>query len=179
MDIALEAPTLPIRPIARVVRSLVVGALAVPLTVYGGMSALASSGEEDAFTAGTIGITSTATGPAFSLPSLAPGQTVVRRVTVTADGSLPASVRMFATVRDEGLARFLIVTVTREGSPAEPVYRGRLSAFPRAWDEAADDGHVWLPGERHAYRIEITLVDDAPASARSAGVDFHWRAQAA
>jgi hypothetical protein len=127
----------------------------------------------------------------FSLPAIAPGETVTRYATVTAAGSA-APVRLFATVSGTGLARFLSLTVTRgtdgqdgfvpvaaDGAGSEIVYSGTLAGFPQTWAGGIDVGETTQPARTATYRFEITLSSAGAAQGLTAVADFRWEARQA
>lgn len=100
---------------------------------------------------------------------------------VTYRGDRPdVEVRLTASVRDEGLASLLQVTV-EEGAggaqgrclgfvPAVETFRGSLLDFGQA------EVGAWLaqPGDSRGYRFTTRLADPMPGAAASA--DVHWTA---
>jgi hypothetical protein len=176
--------------VRRLTRSTVVVALFGALVVFGAVGALAST-RLDGFADDPVSLT-TAAGPMFTLPALAPGQTVTRYATVASSGPAPSQVRLFASVSGTGLARFLTLTVTsgtggtkhfvpdRTDHGAGPgiVFRGPLSSFPQTMDEGLDVRAGWTGGASRTFRFEITLADEPGAQGLTAGADFRWEARA-
>jgi hypothetical protein len=172
----------------RLARSSVVAALFGALVVWGTVGTLASA-DEPGFVSEHVAVTSEA-GTMFSMPALAPGETVARYASVASTGS-PAALRLYATISGTGLARFLTVTVTRgtggtdafvpygddRGAGPGVVYHGALSHFPTAWGSGLDVGGTWAPGETHTFRFDIRMSDKAGAQGLTAGADFRWEAR--
>jgi hypothetical protein len=191
MDIAFEHPFAEPRGGADVVRRLgrsaVVAAVFGALAVWGAAGAIAST-HAGGFVHDPVSV-STGSGTMFSLPTLAPGETVTRYATVTAAGS-PAAVRLYARVSGSGLDRFLSLTVTRGAAGTEGfasasaagsgiVYSGTLADFPRTWEGGIDLGLTSSDRDETTYRFEITLSRAAAARGRTAGADFEWEARQA
>jgi hypothetical protein len=110
----------------------------------------------------------------FFVPPLEPGQSVTRNATVASTGPA-ASVRLFGEVSGTGLARFLTIRVTRDtgrtdalapaggGTAPTVVFRGRMRAFPRGWEDGLDVGDARTSRHLQTFRFEITLADDPRA----------------
>jgi len=139
----------------------------------------------------------------FSLTGMKPGDPAVTRcIDVTYTGSLDATVRMYGTTGGTGLAQYLNVKVTRGektsafsgcgdfapdstdyiGQGAGVVYSGTLDGFADNYAGAAVDPvtgspETWTAGEDHAYRFEVSLVDDNNAQAKTATQTFTWEAR--
>jgi hypothetical protein len=125
----------------------------------------------------------------FSVPPLAPGQSVTRYATVATTGPA-SSLRLYGEVSGTGLARFLTVRVTRgtgrahtfvpAGGVADQslVFRGRMSAFPRSWAGGLDVGGARASSpDGQTLRFQISLSNDRRAQGLSAGIDFRWEAR--
>ncbi|HXF35605.1 MAG TPA: hypothetical protein VNO17_00305 [Actinomycetota bacterium] len=112
-------------------------------------------------------------GPLFSVPALAPGSEVraVRLIRVRSE--VPVRVVLHADVAGTGLARFLLLTVRRDG---EVLYRGRLAGFPSS---GLADPRPWRGTETHAFRFSLRLGADPDAAGRTARVDLSWEARQA
>jgi hypothetical protein len=132
-----------------------------------------------------------------------PGDPAVTRcIDVTYTGSLDASVRMYGTTGGTGLAQYLNVTVTRGeknaafsgcgdfvadstdyiGQGAGVVYSGTLDGFADSYaaanvDPTTGSPETWTTGEDHAYRFQVSLVDDNNAQAKTASQTFTWEAR--
>jgi len=156
------------------------------------------------FAAGTVTVGDNDAGGALvSLPANAkPGDTSTRCVLVSYTGSLPSTVRMYATVSG-ALAPYLSVTVTRgtDSSPSFPscagfvpdpvnygtgtigvVYQGKLSGLPSTWaggivDPMTGSPESWTQSEAHAYRYVVSVDNDPAAQGVSAAATFHWEAR--
>jgi len=143
----------------------------------------------------------------FSVSNLGPGDTVVRCVTVTYAGTLASQVRLHATTGGTGLAAYLGSKITRGSFASPPgggdctgftadttdyaalgpgvLYDSTLSAFGSTWAAGTVDpsttaspaAEAWTVGEQHAYRIELTLIDDDDAQGRTAIPTFTWEAR--
>jgi hypothetical protein len=160
----------------RLARAGVVAIVFGSLAVWGVVGALHAD-DAPGFVHDAVRVTSSS-GTMFSLPALAPGQTVTRYATVRSSGSA-ASLRMFATTSGTGLARFLTLTITlgtaRYGTAGpEVVYSGPLSAFPASWNDGIDLGAA---GSTRRLRFDIRLADEPAAQGRGAGADFRWEAR--
>jgi hypothetical protein len=159
---------------------------------------------ESSFSAGSVSLSDNDAGAALvSLPAAAqPGDSSTGCIKVTYGGSLPASVRLYATVSG-GLAAHLTLTVTRgdDGSPSFPscsgfvpdaadygygpngvVYQGALSGFPSSYasgivDPTPGSAETWTPSESHSYRYAISLNDDPAAQGLSSSATFRWDAR--
>jgi hypothetical protein len=129
----------------------------------------------------------------FAASDLKPGDTGTRCIRVTANGTSPASVRVYGTGRSStaGLAAALTLTV-RLGTGGSAtscngftsttnVYTGTLAGFT-AEGFAAGLGTWTVPGKvatTRTYQLVWTLPAGAPLSAQggSAAVSFVWEAQ--
>jgi len=120
-------------------------------------------------------------------------------VTVTYEGSLPATVRLYATVTASGpsLAPHLTTTVTRGsgGTPSDcsgftpdgvdygygtngVVFQGKLSAFPASYASGiANPPAAWTTGESHTFRFDVSLDNDQAAQGLDAESEFFWEAR--
>jgi predicted ribosomally synthesized peptide with SipW-like signal peptide len=158
-----------------------------------------TSSPSNSFSAGTVSITDSHTGSTalVGLTNAAPaGTTASGCIAVTYGGSLPATVRMYATgVSGAALTPYLKVTVTRGSwSGAAPVYpsctgfvttgesnyigagtgitfSGMLNALPTSWATASNDPvggttEQWTNGEAHVYKVDVQLDSSAPAGAQ-------------
>jgi hypothetical protein len=122
----------------------------------------------------------------LSIPDGAPGDTAVSYTTIAYDGSGPATVRLFAEVTGTGLAPYLDVRIERGSGehaawipdPGDPIFLGTLAGLPSDWSRGVTDGRVWSAGERHTYRITVTLLDHEAAQGRTAAATFRWEARA-
>ncbi len=179
----------------RVLRSALVAAILGPAAIGGGVAAFGATVSGDAsLTTGTVYLTTDGGAPMFSLPSLRPGSTATSYATLTSEGSLPVTVRLFASVSGTGLAPLLEVIVTRgtgrgaaftpdatdrEGDRAGVVFQGSLADFPQDWSAGVPDPGIWTAGESHTYRFEVEMPDRRDAQGLTATVDFQWGARVA
>jgi len=143
----------------------------------------------------------------FSMADLLPGATAVRCVTVTYTGTLTSQVRLHATTSGTGLAAYLALKITRGsfGTPpgggdctgftadtadyaalgAGVLHDSTLSALGSTWAAGTVDpsttafpaAEAWTVNETHAYRIQVTLIDDDAAQGRTAMPTFTWEAR--
>jgi hypothetical protein len=159
----------------------------------------------NSFEAGTVTIRDDDDGAAMfaGLTNLKPGDSATRCLRVTYDGSLPARVRLHGTTGGTGLASHLHLRVTRgtkssgfagcsdfsadgstyvAGQPAGTVYDGTLAAYPDSWadgivDPVASSPETWSAGEAHAYRFEVTVLNDVAAQGKTATQTFRFEAE--
>jgi len=130
----------------------------------------------------------------FSLSDLAPGNTATSFIRIGYGGSLPAGVRIYDSVHESGLARFLHLTITRGsraghafkadatdyvGAGAGVLFDGRLARFPESFAGGVADPRTWHPTDGHTYRVEMTLRGGEAAMGLSAGPTFVWEARQA
>jgi hypothetical protein len=139
-------------------------------------------------------------GAIVSLASAHPGDTSIGCILVSYTGSMDASTRLYSTVSG-GLGPYVTLIVTR-GTVSAPsfnscasfvadapnyigagqgvVYSGTLSSYPANWSSGILDPpsspQTWHTGDAHAYRIQVTLTNDAGAQGLSASVTFDWEA---
>ena len=129
----------------------------------------------------------------FAAADLKPGDTGTRCIRVTANGTSPATVRLYGTGRSstEGLAAAMTLTV-RLGTGGSStscngftnpstVYTGTLAGFT-AENHAAGLGSWSSPGKvatTRTYQLVWSLPTSAPLSAEggTAAVSFVWEAQ--
>jgi hypothetical protein len=163
----------------------------------------ATNGSGNRFAAGTVTLGDNDTDTTMlALTDAQPGATDTGCILVTYEGTLPASVRLHATVTGT-MAPYLQLTVTR-GTDTTPsfdactgfaaddtdylgqgpgiVYSGTLASYPASWSTAIADppaGPVesWTTGEVHSYRLSVTLANDAAAAGTSATAAFTWEAR--
>ncbi|MBJ7469754.1 MAG: hypothetical protein JHD16_00550 [Solirubrobacteraceae bacterium] len=115
--------------------------------------------------------------PLFQLEDLAPGDQVDRCWQI--DGQNNPMIRLWATSQGE-LAPHLRVTMTSGTSPADPSsttcagFQARdeigsraLSSMPATAADALVDTATFSTGERRAYRLRVTVSDEAPQSRRA------------
>jgi hypothetical protein len=152
------------------------------------------------FSAGTVTLSDDDAGAALvSLPANArPGDSSTRCIRVSYTGSLPAQVKLYATVSG-GLADHLTLTVTRgsQASPSFPsctgftadgadyghgpngiVYQGKLSGLPASYAGGiADPAASWTNGDAHSYRYVVSVDNNPAAQGLSANATFRWEAR--
>jgi hypothetical protein len=183
--------------------------LALTIAIVAAVGALSGFGTYSAFSsttgnsgnsmqAGTVSITDNHTASAMlNLTNAKPSDRTTGCLKVTYNGSLPATVRMYATPSGT-LAPYLKVTITRGtggGYPActgftadasaATTFSGTLNALPASWSAAGDDPagsgttEQWTQGETHSYQVDVQLDPSAPAAAQgqSAAVSFTWEAR--
>lgn len=157
----------------------------------------------NSFAAGTVFLSDNDAGSSLlSLSSAAPGTSASGCIKVTYGGSLPASVRLYASTTGS-LAQYLNLTVTRGTDPAPSfpscsgfspdssdytgagpgvVYSGTLSNFTASYTSFASglaDPQTWNANDAHSYRFTVTLPSSAPAAAQglASSATFTWEAQ--
>jgi hypothetical protein len=190
MDVTFEHPFAEPRDATRggrLGRSLLIGAIFGSLAVWGATTAIAVR-PTGGFVHDPVSL-ATRGGTMFSVPPLAPGQSVTRYATVATTGPA-SSLRLYGEVSGTGLARFLTVRVTRGTGGAHTfvpaggvaaqslVFRGRMSAFPRSWAGGLDVGGARASSpDVQTLRFQISLANDRRAQGLSAGIDFRWEAR--
>lgn len=171
---------------------------------YSAFSATTTSGS-NAMQAGTVSLADDHTASAMlALPNAKPGDRTTGCVKVTYTGSLPATVRMYATPSG-ALAPYLKVTISRGSGGSYPsctgfsttgegtyvnstpgvTFSGTLNALPASWATAGDDPaggatpEQWTQNEAHSYQVDVQLDPSAPAAAQglAANVSFTWEAR--
>jgi predicted ribosomally synthesized peptide with SipW-like signal peptide len=184
-----------------ILSALVLGAggLAAGAGTFSAFSATAGNSDNQ-FSAGTVTLGDDDAGAALvSLPANArPGDSSTRCINVSYSGSLPARVRLYASVSG-GLADHLTLTVTRgsQASPSFPscsgfaadgadygygsngiVYQGKLSGLPASYAAGiADPDASWTGGEARSYRYAVTVDNTPAAQGLSASATFQWEAR--
>ncbi len=173
-------------PLRRVLLSLLVVGLLGPLAIgsaRGAFGTATASGGE-AFTAGTVYLTTAApTTAPLSMPNAEPGATSWTDTSISYAGTLPAEVRLYASISDAGLAPYLDVRIDRGTgtgaafAPDRIVYSGTLDDLPRGWTTGLVEPDTWAQGDVAVYRISVTLTDDPAAQGLSASASFVWEAR--
>jgi hypothetical protein len=155
---------------------------------------------------GTVKLADNDNGTALlTAPGLKPGDSVTGCVLVSYSGTAPAQVRLLATTGGTGLASSLNLTVTRgtfTGTPAAGsctgftadttawsasgagvIYTGTLASFPSSSTNALADPNAsstatWSSGDKHAYKLVLTLPSGVASSAQglTASASFTWQA---
>lgn len=136
------------------------------------------SSPDNRFEAADVRISNSHAGTAvFDASGIVPGWSLSRTVTVDNTSTVPTTVAMYVSdLEDTGLAPFLHVTVTRDGSP---LYSRALTALPDSFAAAApaDEG----PATTSTYVITVGLPDGQPdlnaARGTSATATFTWEAR--
>jgi hypothetical protein len=152
----------------------------------------AARADDTGFAAGTVYLTSSETSPLFRVPNGGPGSTATSTITITYEGTLPATVRLYGATSGTGLARFLSLTITRGTGhgprfvpdPDDPIgagpgviYQGALAAFPTSFATGVADRQTWEQGATHSYRFVLRLADDPRIQGLTAGASFTWEAR--
>lgn len=157
---------------------------------------------DNRFSTGTVAIGDNDGGSAMlSLTSVSPGASDTGCIKVTYTGSLPAAVRMYATVTG-GLGPYLDLTVWRGtdsspsfgscagftadatdylGAGAGIVYTGTLAGFPASAatgirDASTGAPETWSTDEAHSYKFVVTLANNDAAQGLAATASFAWEA---
>ncbi|HEX8855051.1 MAG TPA: TasA family protein [Thermoleophilaceae bacterium] len=157
----------------------------------------------NSFAAGTVSLSDNDAGQALlSLSGAKPGDSQASCLKATYAGTLPASVRLYASATG-GLAPYLNLVVTRGTDPAASfpscggftadttnyigqgagvVYSGTLAAFPSSYGAASDEPlasspESWTQGESHSYRFTVTLANNAAAQGLTGSATFTWEAR--
>jgi hypothetical protein len=176
-----------------------VGGLAAGAGTFSAFSATTGN-PGNQFSAGTVALADNDAGAALvSLPANArPGDSSTRCIRVSYSGSLPARVRLYASVSG-GLADHLTLTVTRgtQGSGSFPscsgftadsanyghgpngiLYQGKLSGLPADYASGiADPAASWTNGSARSYRYTVTVDNTPAAQGLSANATFNWEAR--
>jgi hypothetical protein len=180
-------------------RPVLIGALALGLTAFlsgaGTYAAFFSrtandgDGVGNSFEAGTVAVHDDDAGSAmFSVSAMRPADAPRSScITVTYDGSLDATARIYASIGPSGLEPYLNLTV-EEGSsssgfgdctgfsPTSTVYTGTLAAFPTsAATGIVDPDGTWSPGEPHSYRFTVSVRSDPNGQGKDVGAVFTWQ----
>lgn len=174
-------------PIARWILTLLV--LAGVATVWVTGLQAAAAGEERGFVEAPAVVTSRSL-PMFGGPPMVPGERRAGCTVVQNEGGSPARVVLFGRTGGTGLDAHLGLTVLRgsgscedfrrdptdhRGLGAGVLFRGTLRGFPDDPAAAlADPATTWEPGEAHAYRFVVRLVEEAPQGL-TASQSFVWQ----
>lgn len=169
---------------------------------YSSFSSSVDSGG-NRFAVGTVALgDNDLNGTLLQLTDAQPGATDTGCIRVLYTGTLPASVRLYATTGGT-LVPYLNVVVTR-GTDSAPafdsctgftadqvdylglglgvVYSGTLGSFPSTWltgvqDASSSATETWTTDEPHSYRISVTLGSDTAAQGQSGTASFVWEAR--
>jgi hypothetical protein len=181
---------------------LVLGAAggSVGFATYAGFDA-STTAPGNEFETGTVAISDNDVGGAvIGLPAGSrPAASDSGCVTVTYEGSLAATVRLYAAVTSSGtsLAPYLTMTVTRGsgGTPSDCtgfandnadygygsngiVFQGKLSAFPTTYASGiANPPAGWITDEDHTFKFDISLDNNPAAQGLDATSEFFWEAR--
>lgn len=137
---------------------------------------------------------------ALSLENARPGQTASSCIVVTYNATRAGPMRLYGTTTGTGLDRYLDVVVTRGkvptgsafgdcdgfvadtsdhiGEGAGVVYRGSLEGFPDSYAAGLTaPAALWVNGESHAFRFDVSLTDDDEAQGLTTDQTFTWEAR--
>ncbi len=148
------------------------------------------------FQAGTVYLTDNDSGSAlYTVSNAAPGYSEQQCITVTYQGTLPATVKLYGSGGLNAVAAYVHLTV-EQGSGAAgfrdctgfsasgTVYDGTLAAFNTTYGTGYDTnpGPDWTTGESLDYKFTVSLVDNnnanGGASQLSTGAhSFTWEAR--
>lgn len=165
---------------------------------YASFSSKVSNGG-NSFSVGTVNLTDDDAGSAlFSLSTLKPGSTGSRCIAVTSSGSLPSSVKLYATdvTTTKGLGGYVTLTVT-QGTGASfgsctgftalasgsAVYSGTVTAFTGAATSYGTGVGSWAPtgtsSETRSFQFAYAVSSSTPDSAQGGTATFGltWEAQ--
>jgi hypothetical protein len=160
----------------------------------------------DRLEAGSVKIADNDSGGAMvSFSGGYPGHTDTGCIEVTYTGSLDAALRLYGTTTGSGLDQYLDLRVTRGTySPSNPgfdsctnfsadatnyigagagvIYNGTLQGFADDYagglgDPTAGSPETWSTNEKHVYRIQVTLQNNAAAAGKNATQNFTWEAR--
>ena len=129
----------------------------------------------------------------LTMSSAHPGDSVSACANVTYTGAASALVRLYGSTGGTGLASYLTLTVTRgtfSGTPTAgsctgftadsggTIYSGTLASFPSSTGTAVVDTPTWASGDKHGYKLTLTLPSGVSSSAQglSATASFTWMA---
>lgn len=172
--------------------AIVTGAIAV---LTGGTYAAFFSRTQsvgNTFAAGTVALTDNDSGSRmFNASGMRPaGPPKVSCISVTYNGSLDASVRLYASsVSSSGVEPYLDLKVETGTSTTgfddctgfssiQTLYDGTLAAYPTTYGGAiVDPDGPWTTGEGHTYRFTVSVQDQAAAQGRTGSATFTWEAR--
>jgi predicted ribosomally synthesized peptide with SipW-like signal peptide len=164
-----------------------------------------TTNDGDTFTAGSVDIDDDDGGIALvGLTAGNPGDTDTGCITVTYNGSLDSTVRLYGTTAGTGFDQYITLTVERgtwSGAPpafegctgftpdatdyigagAGVVYTGTMADYPDAFAAGIVDGggtpETWTTGESRPYRFTVTVDDADGAQTLNATQTFTWEAR--
>jgi hypothetical protein len=191
-------------PVVAVVLSVAVLLLPSAWTAFTGSTTNPGS----TFAAGTVTLSdndSSDTLKLFNLAGMLPGDTATGCVKVTYSGTLPATVKLYASTGGTGFGTYIDLTVTRgtiaganvvpdctgfvaatanyKGAGAGVLYSGTLGAYPNSVGTGQQDLHnaaglaeAWTTNEVHAYKFVATVQNNTAAQGLTATPTFTWAA---
>ncbi|WP_375432298.1 TasA family protein [uncultured Friedmanniella sp.] len=165
---------------------------------YAAFSSKVSNGD-NSFSVGTVNLSDDDSGTAlFILTNLKPGSSGSRCIAVTSSGTLPSSVKLYATdvTTTKGLGSYVSLTIT-QGTGASfgscsgfsalatgsAVYSGTVTAFTGAATGYGSGVGSWSPSgtatETRSYQFGYTVSAATPDSAQGGVATFGltWEAQ--
>ena len=183
MQIAIPHPSLCPRPARSRAGSLVAGVVLVVVGATAAWSAATGPAAPGLDPSGPSLVRAGGSAP-MRIPNGAPGDRAASTTTIEVRGGDPAEVRLFGSVTG-ALAPFLGVTIHRgtgEGDAFRPdpggtIFDGTLAELPADWSRAIGTG-TWSPGERHTFRIVVTVLDRPAAAGTRSRATFRWEARA-
>ncbi|MBA2349842.1 MAG: hypothetical protein H0V81_16310 [Solirubrobacterales bacterium] len=159
----------------------------------------------NSFVSGTVEIADDDAGTAVaSFSNGRPGTTTTGCVNVTYTGTLPSTVRLYGTTTGTGLDAYLDLKITRGKITQTPaagscttftadstdygnggagiVYNGLLSglgstAATGIADPRASAPTTWGAGDVRAYKVQVTLRNEASGQGKNATTSFSWVAE--
>lgn len=172
--------------------AIVTGAIAVASggTYAAFFSSTQSSG--NAFAAGTVALVDNDSGSRmFNASGMRPtGAAKVSCITVTYNGSLDASVRLYASaVSSSGVEPYLDLKVETGTSTTgfddcsgfsalQTLYDSTLAGYPTTYGGAiVDPDGPWTTGEGHTYRFTVSVRNQAAAQGLTGSATFTWEAR--
>jgi len=189
----------------KVLASMVVLGLVGVVAGVGTWSAFSKTTDNtgNTFAAGSVTIgDNDANGAIFNMSGLTPGVTDNACIQVTYSGTLTSNVHIYGTTTGTGLDAYLTVKVTRGtvssgafdsctnftadatdyiGGGAGVIFNDTLANFPDDYNAGIVDApgalEAWNTSEVHAYRFDVTVVDDPAAGGLTAGQAFTWEAR--
>jgi hypothetical protein len=190
MEISFEGPHAQTpSALDRLLRSAFVVAAAGFLVVRAGLGSVAGPGSGAAFETRPVVVAAAVAHPMFSVPALAPGQSVTRDATIAVSG--PSSdVRLFADASRTRLARSLVVTVTRgtvrggsfapdegAGTIGGVLYHGPLASFPASWTDGIRLRSTRAGEASSTFRFRVWLPERFSTQGAVAVASFVWEAR--
>lgn len=165
---------------------------------YSSFSARTST-SGNSFGAGSVALGDDDAGSAlFSLANVKPGSSGSRCIAVTSTGSLPSSVKLYATdtVTTKGLGSYVTLTITQGSgasfgsctgftaqSSGSAVYSGTVAAFTGAATAYSSGVGSWTPSgnarETRSFQVAYVVSSSAPDTAQGGTASFGltWETQ--